>query len=174
MGGLTPLHHAVRQGNVAAAVALIDGGAPINDTTLSDHTTPLLMAVINGQFDVAMKLIERGADPNIPSSAGMTPLYATINTEWRPKSRYPQPQAAENQKTSYIDVLDALLKKGANPNVRLKQQPWYFAYNNCGNANCGLENIDGTTPFWRAAYALDVPAMKLLVKYGADPNIPSQ
>jgi ankyrin repeat protein len=36
-----------------------------------------------------------------------------------------------------------------------------------------LENIDGTTPFWRAAYAVDVDAMKLLVKYGADPNLPS-
>jgi ankyrin repeat protein len=31
----------------------------------------------------------------------------------------------------------------------------------------------GATPFWRAAYASDVPAMKLLVSYGADPHLPS-
>jgi ankyrin repeat protein len=31
--------------------------------------------------------------------------------------------------------------------------------------------MTGATPFWRAAHAVDVPAMKLLVKYGADPNI---
>ena len=74
-----------------------------------DHTTPLLIATINGQFDVAMLLIERGADPNIASTAGMTPLYATINTQWAPKSRYPQPQAVQNQKTSYLDVMKALL-----------------------------------------------------------------
>ena len=29
------------------------------------------------------------------------------------------------------------------------------------------------TPFWRAAYACDVDAMKLLVSYSADPNIPT-
>ncbi len=53
MGGLTALHHAVRQGNLDAALALLDGGANINDTSLVDGTTPLLMAIINGQFDVA-------------------------------------------------------------------------------------------------------------------------
>jgi ankyrin repeat protein len=31
----------------------------------------------------------------------------------------------------------------------------------------------GATPFWRAAYASDVAAMRLLVARGADPNIPS-
>ncbi|MBV9880709.1 MAG: ankyrin repeat domain-containing protein, partial [Gemmatirosa sp.] len=36
-----------------------------------------------------------------------------------------------------------------------------------------LSGVDetGATPFWRAAYASDVDAMKLLVSYGADPNI---
>jgi len=132
------------------------------------------MATINGQFDIALKLIERGADPNIATTHGMTALYGTINTQWAPRSRYPQPQAVQYQKATYLEVMEALLKKGANPNARLQQQPWYFAYNNCGNANCGLENIEGTTAFWRAAYGVDVEAMKLLVKYHADPNIPSQ
>jgi uncharacterized protein len=174
MGGLSALHHAVRQGNVAAVMALLDGGANINQATISDHTTPLLLATINGQFDVAMRLIERGADPKIASIAGATPLYATINTQWAPKSRFPQPEVVQNQKTSYLDLMEALLKAGADPNVRIKQHLWYFAYNNCGNANCGLENLEGTTPFWRAAYAVDVDAMRLLVKYHADPGIPSQ
>jgi ankyrin repeat protein len=34
-------------------------------------------------------------------------------------------------------------------------------------------DFSGATPFWRAAYALDVAAMRLLVKYGADPHIPT-
>ncbi|HEU4997123.1 MAG TPA: ankyrin repeat domain-containing protein [Gemmatimonadaceae bacterium] len=174
MGGLTALHHAVRQGNLDAVVALLDGGADINDPTTSDKTTPLLMATVNGQFDVAMKLIERGADPNLASVAGNTPLYAVINTQWAPRSRFPQPQAVQFQRTTYLEVMEALLQAKAQPNVRITQHLWYFAYNNCGSGNCGLENLEGTTPFWRAAYAVDVDAMRLLVKYGADPNIPSQ
>ncbi len=174
VGGLSPLHHAVRQGNIGAVKALLDGGAKLDDTTSVDHTTPLLLATINGQFDVALELIKRGANPNIASTAGMTPLYATINAQWAPKSRYPQPQAVQNQRAPYLDVMAALLDKGANPNVRIVTQPWYFAFNNCGNANCGLENLEGTTAFWRAAYSVDVDAMKLLADHGADVNMPSQ
>jgi len=173
VGGLTALHHAVRQGNLDAAMALLDGGANINDTSLVDGTTPLLMAIINGQFDVAIRLVERGANPNLVSASGMAPLYATINSQWAPRSRYPQPQAIQTQKTTHLDLLEALLAKGADVNARIKKQPWYFAYNNCGNPNCGLETIDGTTPFWRATYALDLDAMKLLIKHGADPKLPS-
>jgi ankyrin repeat protein len=173
VGGLTALDHAVRQGNEDAVVALLDGGADINDPSGVDHTSPLLLALINGQFDVAKVLIERGADPNIASTANNTPLYAVINTQWAPRSRYPQPQEMPNQRTTYLELMSSLLKAGANPNARVKQQFWYFSYNNCGNANCGLENIDGTTPFWRASYSVDVDAMRLLVKYGADPTTPS-
>jgi uncharacterized protein len=174
MGGMTPLLHAVRQGNLASVVALLDGGADINEGISSDGTTPLLEASINGQFDVAMVLIQRGANVNTPSAAGATPLYSVLNTQWSPRSRFPQPQAVQNQKAGYLEVMDALLKKGADPNVRIKNNLWYFAYNNCGNAQCGLENLEGTNAFWRAAYAVDVPAMKLLVAHGADYKTPSQ
>jgi len=174
VGGLTALHHAVRQGNLEAVKELLDAGAPINDFAQADKTTPLLMATINGQFDVAMLLIKYGANVNMPATNGLTPLYATINTAWSPHSRFPQPQMQEFQKTPYMDVVNALLKAGANPNARIVSQMWYFVYNNCGSGNCGLENIDGTTAFWRAAYAVDVDAMRALVKYGADPTIPSE
>jgi hypothetical protein len=46
-------------------------------------------------------------------------------------------------------------------------------YSGCGSGNCGLASMTGSTAFWRAAYGTDVDAMKLLVKYGADPNIPT-
>ncbi|HEY7393821.1 MAG TPA: ankyrin repeat domain-containing protein [Gemmatimonadaceae bacterium] len=174
MGGMTPLLHAVRQGNLASVIALLDGGADINEPISSDGTTPLLEAAINGQFDVAMVLIQRGANVNTPSSAGATPLYGVLNTQWSPRSRFPQPQAVQNQKAGYLEVMEALLNKGADPNVRIKNNLWYFAYNNCGNAQCGLENLEGTNAFWRAAYAVDVPAMKLLVAHGADYKVPSQ
>ena len=46
---------------------------------------------------------------------------------------------------------------------------WYSGY------SFDLSGVDeiGATPFWRAAYASDVDAMKLLASYGADPNVPT-
>lgn len=173
MGGMTALHHAARQGNIDAALAILDGGAKIDEVTTSDSTTALLMAAINGHFDLAMALVKRGANVKIGSVAGLTPLYAALNTMWAPRSRYPQPQAVQTQKVTHIELMDAMLAAGADPNVRLKKNLWFFAFNNCGNANCGLEALDGTTPFWRAAYAVDVDAMKLLKDRGAIDTLPS-
>ena len=164
-GGLTALHHAVRQGYVETTRALIEGGADINQQTAGDGTTPLLMAAINGQFDIATLLIEKGADPNIASKGnGVTPLWATINTQWQPRTRFPQPQNMELQKTTYLQVMEALVKAGADVNGRIQSHPWYMVYTGCGNRNCGLADNSGSTPFWRAAYAVDVDAMKLLVQ----------
>src|SRR5262245_5452207 len=82
-GGLTALLHAARQGNMEAARALLDGGAPIDQQGAGDGTTPLLMAIINGEFDLAMYLVSRGANPNIAANAnGVTPLWAAVNTQW--------------------------------------------------------------------------------------------
>jgi uncharacterized protein len=171
-GGLTALLHASRQGNLEAARALLDGGADINQLSAGDATTPLLMATINGQFDMAMFLIERGADVNLAASGnGVAPLWAAINTQWQPRTRFPQPQQMEKQKATYLDVARALLENGANPNARLISHPWYLVYSGCGNRNCGLADTSGSTAFWRAAYATDLDAMRLLVEYGVDPNI---
>jgi len=173
-GGLTALLHAARQGNLDSARALVDGGAPIDQTGAGDGTTPLLMAVINGEFDAAMFLIERGANPDIASSAnGVTPLWAAVNAQWQPRTRFPQPQEMEQQKSTYLDVMKALLDHGADVNARIKSHPWYLVYSGCGNRNCGLADTSGSTAFWRAAYGVDVRAMRLLVRYGADPNIPT-
>ena len=173
MGGMTALHHAARQGNVAAAMALVDGGAAMNTPTSTDSTTPLVMAAINGQFDLAMQLVKRGADVKLATTAGLTPMYAVLNTQWAPRSRYPQPQAVQTQQVTHVELMQAMLKAGADVNVRLRKNLWFFAYNNCGNANCGLEQLEGTSPFWRAAYALDVEVMRMLKAAGADDTMPS-
>jgi ankyrin repeat protein len=173
-GGLTALLHAARQGHLAAARALVDGGANVNTVSAGDGTSPLLMATINGQFDVAMLLLDSGADPNLAAGVnGATPLWSAVNTQWQPRTRFPQPQEMELQKATYLDVMRKLLEKGADPNARLKQHPWYMVYSGCGNRNCGLADTSGSTAFWRAAYSTDLDAMRLLVKFGADPNIPS-
>jgi ankyrin repeat protein len=172
MGGFTPLLHAVRQGHVEATVALLDGGAAIDQASGSDGTSPLLMATINGQFDLAKLLVDRGADPNVASNLnGVTPLWAAVNSEWQPRTRFPQPQQRSLQQVGYLDLMRALLEAGADPDARLTRHPWYMVYTGCGNRNCGLVDTNGSTAFWRAAYATDVAAMKLLVEFEADPGL---
>ena len=170
-GSLTALHHAAREGAIDAAMALLDGGADIDYVTASDNTSPLTMAVINGRFDLAMRLLERGADPNLATVDGVAPLYATLNVQWSPRSRYPQPRAHEQQETEYLDLAMALLDAGAEVNYQVTENFWYFTYSGCGNGNCGLENQAGVTPFWRASRALDIDGMKLLRSWGADWNM---
>ncbi len=169
-GGMTALLHAVREGHVEAALVLLEGGADIDQPSGGDRTSPLLMATLNGQFDLAMTLVERGADPNLAATTdGAAPLFATLQTQWAPKSNYPQPRAHDTQDTGYLEVLQALLMAGADPNVRLKTHLWYWEY---GLTKLGLD-LKGATPFWRAALAQDVVAMRMLAEHGADPNVPT-
>ena len=166
-GGLTPLLLATREGHADAVRAMLDAGADINQLSAGDRTSPLLIATINGHFDLAMALLAKGANPNAASENNATPLYGALNVEWAPKALYPQPRAQLNQTITYLDLMKALLDKGADPNVRLNKKVWYSGY------SFDLSGVDetGATPFWRAAYASDVDAMKMLVAYGADPNI---
>ena len=43
---------------------LAAGGANVNQVGAAEQTSPLIMAIINGHFDLAMDLLQRGADPN--------------------------------------------------------------------------------------------------------------
>jgi ankyrin repeat protein len=168
-GGMTALLHAAREGHREAVEALLRGGADIEQKS-ADGTPPLVIAAINGHFDLAMRLLELGADPNGASDAGATALYAAINLQWAPTSWYPQPNAQKQQKTSYLELMETLLKAGADPNARLERELWYTEFNTPRLSTSHW----GATAFWRAAYGLDVDAMKLLMVYGADPNIPSR
>ncbi len=116
-----------------------------------------------------MKLFRDGADPTIASDANATPLYTTLNTQWIPKSRHPQPADYMQQQVTYLELMKAFLEAGVDPNVRLSKQLWFTTY---GDDYLRVDRM-GATPFWRAAYALDLDAMKLLMEYGADPDIPT-
>ena len=165
-GGLTALLHACRQGHIVAAQALLDAGAGINQVSASDKTSPLMIATINGHFDLAMVLLQRGADPNLANAAGGAPLYAAINVHWAPHAFYPQPSTAQEQ-TTHLGLIEALLKAGADPDARLKTKLWYTGY----NFDQSRESETGATPFWRAAQSSDADALRLLVAHGAKPEI---
>ncbi len=168
-GGLTALLLAAREGHADAASALLEGGADVNRVSAADGTSALLIASINGHFDLALRLLERGADPTLASDAGATPLYGALNMHWAPKARHPQPTDYLQQSTSYLELMQALIDAGADVNARLKRSLWYTTYNR------DLLGVDraGATLFWRAAHALDLNAMRLLLAHGADPHLPT-
>jgi ankyrin repeat protein len=165
-GGLAALHFAARQGFSDVVKALVDGGADLNQRN-GDRTTPLLIAIINGHFDLAKWMLEKGADPNHAAFNGVAPLFAVLNIQWAPKSLYPSPKAYQQQNTTYLELMQLLIDKGADVNARVQRKVWYQAYN---SDYAGFDEA-GATPFFRAAYASDVAAMKLLVAGGADPFI---
>jgi ankyrin repeat protein len=168
-GGMTALLHAARGGHIGAAMALLDGGADVNQVSASDATSPLLVAALNGRFDLMLQLLERGADPTLATfTDGATPLFAVLQTRWPTVSGYPNRVAHLQQETQHLDALAALLQAGADPNVRLKTHLWYWEH----GGDIGVD-VTAATPFWRAAIAQDVEAMRLLVAYGADPEIPT-
>ena len=168
-GGMTALLLASRDGRVEAVKALLDGGADMDQVSAGDGSSPLVLALLNGQFDLALVLIERGANPNVATNTdGVSPLFATLQAQWALKAlSQPGPKAQEIQKSEYLEVLSALLEGGADPNVRLKTHLWDWE-----QGRIGLDVI-GATPFWRATFAQDLDAMKLLAAHGADPNIPT-
>jgi ankyrin repeat protein len=164
-GQLTPLMYAARQGNEAAAAALIDAGAKLNEQS-ADGSTAVLLAAINGHFDLARMLVERGADVNIPSVDGATPLYGVINMQWARKTLHPQP-TTKYEKTYYLDLVKLMLDRGADANARLKKDLWYDGF----GFSLDSTNATGATAFWKCADVADVDGMKLLVSRGADPNV---
>lgn len=169
IGGMTALQFACREGHAGAARALLDGGADVNLVSAGEKTSPIVEAIINGHIDLAKELLERGADPRLANIDGLTPLYATIDMRWRHNTWYPQP-SIEQEKTSYLDFMRELLDHGADVNAPVARKLWFrkFRY-----GDDWVEPIEAT-PFWRAAQADDVDAMRLLASRGADAGRPNK
>jgi ankyrin repeat protein len=190
--GFTPLLFAVRQGSVAAVRSLLTAKASVNDIAkaaatssnstakpVTDATSALAMAVINANFEIAGLLLENGADPNVPDARGSI-LHALA---WIRKPGAAGGDQAPPQTTGTLDSLglaEALLKHGANPNVRIAWQEIPFdrddgEVKSPPNIRVGRDYISlvGATPFYLAAKNGDVELMRVLAKHGADPLLPT-
>jgi len=165
-GGLTPLLVAARENCLACVPVLVEAGADVNATT-PDGISAVVIALINGHFDVAGALLEAGTDPNLADYTGRTALYAAIDFNTMVKSNRPAPKVLENRLTG-LDVARIALERGADANAQQTRLAPYRAKLDRGND--GMLGA-GTTAFLRAAKAGDVPAMKLLLEHGADPTL---
>jgi ankyrin repeat protein len=165
IGGMTALIFAAREGKIDTVKALVDAGANVNQTT-ADTSSALLVSILNGHYDIAVYLLEKGADPNISSMKGWNPLYQTVKN--RNLETGAVPLVKTGVLTDELQLAKILLDKGADPNIRMK------ANSQSRNGQGGTwMNESGATPFLRAALSGDVKTMKMLLPYGADPNLPA-
>lgn len=162
-GGLTALLLAAREGCAPCITALVEGKANINDVD-PDRQSALVLALMNGHFDVAGALIDHGIDVNLKDKVGRTALWAAVDAHTMPSSNRPAPRETDDELSS-LDIVTRLLARGAEVDAALSQQiPYRTKLDRGGDGVLGA----GTTPLLRAAKAGDVVVVKMLLEKGAN------
>jgi ankyrin repeat protein len=164
-GRSTALHFAAGEGHLAATRALVAGGAGLNLTD-DQGSTPALLAVLNGHFDVAAFLLDAGTDPNIQDRYGRTVLFAAVHLDDIDSSPWTTPNFPNVYNA--VDVVKLALAHGAQPDLALER-----ALPSYGRTDDGTDSVlnAGATPFFRAAMSADLELMRLLLDAGANPLV---
>jgi ankyrin repeat protein len=151
-GGFTAVMWAARNGHEDTVRALAKAGADLKATN-GDNATATMIAIANDRLDMANLLLDLGADPNDGS------LYFAVDqhdgtTDMRARDggllRWDHPN-----KTTTMDLIKRLLAMGADPNKAFQGQ--LHSISMC----CGDNH--NASPFFRAAVAADVEALKVLL-----------
>jgi ankyrin repeat protein len=163
---LPPLVAAAKNGNQAAALALVAQKAGIDDAA-ADGTTALHWAAQSADRKLVGALLAAGADPNVANRYGMTPHHlAAINGD--------------------AETLRLLLAAGADPNAALPEgETVLLSAARTGSAEAigmlvdagakidARESWYGETPLIWAAAQNHADAVRALLARGADPDIRS-
>lgn len=161
--GFNALFFAVREGRTDVVETLLSAGMDVNEAVnprggkLPSGTAPLTLAIENGHFELAARLLEAGASPN-DMRAGYTPLHM-LSWVRKPDGGDGADDLAPPEGSgtmSSAQFAKILVEQGADVNALL---------------NRGKANWPGATPFMLAAMTADVPLMKTLLDLGADPLI---
>jgi uncharacterized protein len=178
--GFTPLFFAVREGHLDTVRVLLKAAADVNammqrsekapGTGAASKTPPtnaLALAVQNAHFELAIALVDAGADPN-DVRTGFSPLHMIAGVR-KPDSSDISDGATPigSGRLSSADFVREIVKRGANVNLQLpkgtRKQP----------NTSSMVGTEGAAPILFAADRSDVPLMRLLVELGADPLLPN-
>lgn len=162
--GFTPLFFAVREGHTKVALRLLESGINVNEAMRPESgrgkaMSPLILAVENGHFELALTLLKAGADPNA-RPAGYTALHAIVWVR-QPIRGDGDPPPAGSGNVSSLQFVRELVAHQADIDARLEN----------GESGRGRFTTTDSTPFLLAARASDVPLMRLLLEFKADPQI---
>jgi ankyrin repeat protein len=158
-GGFTPLLYAARENCIACVDVLLEKGVDINLPD-PDGVSPLLIAVMNANWDLAKRLIDAGADVDQWDIFGEGPLFTAVGLSSRTDGG--RASIDPPNQTTGVDIIRTLLEHGANPNMQLFFRP----------ANVrGATNTRGSTPLIRAANNGDLEIVQLLLEHRADATL---
>lgn len=167
--GFMPLHFAARDGRIDAARVLVKAGADLEAMT-GEYITqcwicrgdinnrgasskdpvgpnPLFLAAMNSHFELAVMLVEAGANPNaMPEGFSVLDRLARVR---RGPRDFQRPEMVGSGNVTDLEFVRKLVEHGADVNIR------------------------GTRggPLIAAAGAKDAEYMRLLVELGAEPNV---
>lgn len=168
--GFTPLFFAARDGRPEVVRVLLKAGADVK--AVMDPKKPtakgprkgtgaLHLAVENGHFELALDLVNAGADPNDQRS-GFAPLHVM---SWVRKPQRGEddgdPAPLGSGRLSSLEFIRKLVALGADVNAQLTS----------GKGGPGSFTRLGATPFLMASSTADLAYMLLLIELGADPAV---
>jgi len=170
--GLTPLHNAVKSGDIERVKTLLENGADPNKFA-SDGRTPLHRAVLTGDIDLVKPLLKGGGDPNkyFADNSWSSFTIAVFNYEG-------------SKRNNSKELVRILLEKGADPDS-FGSGGWneIARDNHIELARMLLENganpdlpdtLFGHTPLHEAVLYDNEELARILLENGADPHIPNK
>jgi cytohesin len=169
-GNFTALLFAAQSGDIESIRHLLDAGANINDFSEEDGSA-LLITAASGHEDMALFLLEQGADPNITNAWGLAPLHYTVQkgilnmSNWLP---------TETDNLGWVHepmhrLMKALIAAGADLEIAVQHtlpyldDPFLRVHDNQSQID-----IVGSTPLLLAAASGDTESIRILVEAGAD------
>jgi cytohesin len=139
---------------------LLGAGADINLPD-PDGVSPLLLSIMNANWDISKHLILAGADVNQWDIFGEAPLFTVLGNRSQAGGGKGGAYDLPNETTGNA-ILHMLLERGANPNMQLFFRPANLT---------GVTNTRGSTPLIRMVAAGDMEMIKLLLEYKADATL---
>lgn len=169
--GFDALMFAVRAGQREVVSLFLENGADLSKVyqpkkpggaNMRARTSPLMLAIENGHLELALDLVEQGADPNDQRS-GFAPLHAISWVRKTVRGDGPDgiPTPFIDGEVGTLDFVRKLVVAGAEINLRVAK----------GGGGRGKVHNEGMTPFFMAAASGDLPLAKLLHELGADPDL---
>lgn len=167
-GGFSALLFAAQKGSVESARLLLDAGAKIDYAT-EEEGSALVVATAGGHKELAMLLLERGANPNVHDGWGVTPLHYAVHEGLLIMSAFVKTSTDHLgwERKNMPDLVAALLDAGADPEARIKASFSYLDNKfTRGNEDPPQIDMTGATPLLLAAASGDTASMRVLVEKG--------